>query len=405
MDVKVRRVCNLPMDLRPIEIVERKGKGHPDSICDSVMNQVSLELSKYYLEKFGRILHHNIDKGLLAAGSTVKKFGGGDVVEPMLMVFGDRATSKVGDMEIPVGEITVKAAKEWIRENMRFVDPDKHLRYQVEIKRGSEALTDIFERSTGLLGANDTSASVGYAPLSRLERLILGLEKWLNSREFKKEHPESGEDIKIMGHRVNDKVTLTVAMAFVDRFIDGEDDYFKKKKEIEEQMHRYVNEFIERENWKCEYTINFNPLDVRGRGIKGLYLSVLGTSAEDGDSGQVGRGNMVNGVIPLNRPTSSEAAAGKNPVSHVGKIYNILTFEMAKRIVNNIPDIEEAYVWLLSKIGTPIDKPQLTAVEVSLKPNADFKNIKREIDKIMESELEGIGGFVEKLARGEYSVC
>ena len=63
-----------------------------------------------------------------------------------------------------------------------------------------------------------------------------------------------------------------------------------------------------------------------------MYLTLLGTSAEQGDSGQVGRGNRVCGLISLNRPMSVEAAAGKNPVSHVGKIYNVLAHELAMRI-------------------------------------------------------------------------
>lgn len=37
----------------------------------------------------------------------------------------------------------------------------------------------------------------------------------------------------------------------------------------------------------------------------GMYLTVLGTLAEDADSGEVGLGNQVNGLIPMNRPSGS----------------------------------------------------------------------------------------------------
>ena len=60
-----------------VEVVERKGLGHPDSICDAIMEEISLALSREYMEQFGVILHHNIDKGLLVAGEVERKFGGG----------------------------------------------------------------------------------------------------------------------------------------------------------------------------------------------------------------------------------------------------------------------------------------------------------------------------------------
>src|SRR5947199_10784479 len=105
----------------------------------------------------------------------------------------------------------------------------------------------------------------------------------------------------------------------------------------------------------------------------GLYLTVLGTSADDGYGGQVGRGNRVNGVIPLNRPTCSEAAAGKNPVSHVGKIYNLLTYEIAQHVHQKISGVREVYVWLLSQIGKPINEPKVAGVELILDKGVEQK--------------------------------
>ena len=61
----------LSVAAQPLEIVERKGKGHPDTICDAIAEAVSIQLSKAYQETFGRILHHNIDKCLLVAGQVL----------------------------------------------------------------------------------------------------------------------------------------------------------------------------------------------------------------------------------------------------------------------------------------------------------------------------------------------
>lgn len=397
----IEELKRTPVDRQRVEIVERKGLGHPDYICDAIMNQVSIELSKEYMRRFKAIMHHNIDKSLLAAGEIEARFGGGVVKKPMLLVFGDRATFEVGGEAVPVEEIAVETAKRWFKEKLRFVDPEEHVRYQVEVKRGAAALRDIFERRGRVLGANDTSAAVGYAPKTETERVVFETEHFLNSESFKKEFPESGEDIKVMGYRKNDTLQLTVAMAFVDRYIDSEQTYFKRKGEVTQSIEEFLRSRV---SFK-DPTVDVNTLDTRGRGVKGVYLTVLGTSADGADCGQVGRGNRVNGVIPLNRPVSSEAAAGKNPVSHVGKIYNVLSYHIASQIHEKVSGIEEAYVWLLSQIGSPIDQPYVSAVQVVLKPGVELASVSKGVEEVVSSEFDNIDKFCMDLAYGKIPVC
>lgn len=401
VNIVIDELRQVPLVEQRMEICERKGLGHPDTICDSVMNEISISLSKVYMEKFGYIMHHNVDKSLLAAGETETKFGGGKVKKPMLMVFGDRATFEVEGVEIPVEDITINTTKKWFRENMRFVDPEVHLRYQVELKRGSQALVDIFERKGKYLGANDTSAAVGFAPMSETEEIIFDTERFLNSKEFKKAFPETGEDVKVMGLRQDRNLKIIIAMAFVDRFIESEEDYFRKKDEVLEEVKHFV---ISRVNMdKVELVIN--ALDVRGRGVDGIYLTVLGTSADGADCGQVGRGNRVNGIIPLNRPTSSEAAAGKNPVSHVGKIYNLLSYRIANEIYEKVSGLREVYVWLLSQIGKPINEPMITSVQVIPEPGLSLQAISKDVKDVVLSELDNLDKFVKDLAYGRIPIC
>lgn len=401
VNIVIDELRQVPLMEQRMEICERKGLGHPDTICDSVMNEISISLSKVYMEKFGYILHHNVDKSLLAAGETLTKFGGGEVKKPMLIVFGDRATFEVEGVEIPVEDITINTTKKWFRENMRFVDPEVHLRYQVELKRGSQALVDIFERKGKYLGANDTSAAVGFAPMSETEELVFDTERFLNSKEFKKAFPETGEDVKVMGLRQDRNLKIIIAVAFVDRFIDSEEDYFRRKDEVLEEVKHFV---ISRANMdKVELIIN--ALDTRGRGVDGIYLTVLGTSADGADCGQVGRGNRVNGIIPLNRPTSSEAAAGKNPVSHVGKIYNLLSYRIANEIYEKVSGLREVYVWLLSQIGKPINEPMITSVQVIPEPGVSLQAISKDIEDVVLSELDNLDKFVKDLAYGRIPIC
>lgn len=401
MGLVVSELRQTPVGEQELEIVERKGLGHPDHICDAVMNEVSVALSKEYLKRYGTVLHHNIDKALLAAGEVRRNFGGGEVKRPMLMVFGDRATYDVDGDPVPIDEIAVSTAKKWFSKNLRFVDPERHVRYQVELARGSEALRDIFSRKGKFYGANDTSAAVGYAPLTDTERIVLNTERYINSPSFKKEFPETGEDVKIMGSREGKDLNLTIALAFVDKLIENENQYFKRKAEVIEDVTRFVKSRVKFDS----VNVDINTLDKKGRGMGGIYLTVLGTSADDGDGGQVGRGNRVNGVIPLNRPTCSEAAAGKNPVSHVGKIYNLLTYEIAQHVQQKVPGVKEVYVWLLSQIGRPINEPRVAGVELILDKGVELKRVSKAASEIAKSDLNNINDFTKRLTEGKIPVC
>lgn len=384
-----------------VEIVERKGTGHPDYMCDSIMDAISVALSQEYVKKFGTILHHNIDKGLLAAGKVDKRFGGGGVLKPMELIIGDRATFKALGREIHVADIAVDAAKKWIKANLRFVDPEKHLKYRSVLAPGSEELTDIFLRSGKVRAANDTSAAVGYYPLSPTEKVVFELERFLNSKRFKDKYPETGEDIKVMGLRRGNAIDLTVAMPLLANYIKSEKDYFERKDAVHKEMIRFLEKF---EGFK-KIEVHFNTLDEKGRGLGGIYLSLLGTSAEDADSGQVGRGNRVNGLISMNRPMGTEAAAGKNPVSHVGKIYNVLSHKIAREIYENIDGIKEVYVLLLSRIGTPIDMPQMATAQVLLERGRKIAEIAKTAKEIFEKEFSQINKFCMELSRGKYPIC
>ncbi len=403
--ILVETLPGVPVGEMQVEMVERKGVGHPDSICDAILDRVSIELSREYLSQFGLVLHHNTDKAFLVAGDAEVRFGGGVIREPMRLIFGDRATFGRNGRELPVREIAITTAKNWIRENLRFVDPGgpgdqdgPHVAYQMEIRPASAELMDIFSRDT--IGANDTSAAVGYWPMTETERVVRETEQFINSRTFKEDFPEAGEDVKVMGVRLGRDLRLTAAVAFVDRFIESEDKYFRRKKEVYDA----VMAFLARRTTMEKVTFDLNTLDEPGRGINGVYLSVLGTSAEAGDSGQIGRGNKVNGVIAINRPMGTEAAAGKNPVSHVGKIYTILTHLVAQKVYEEVEGIREVYIWMVSQIGKPIDQP-VTAAQITLAKGARRATAERKVREILDRELTGINVFCRDLIAGKYSVC
>ena len=386
---------------QPFEIVERKGVGHPDSMCDAMLESISQQLSCYYLKEFGSVLHHNIDKGLLTAGSVEKWFGGGRLLKPMELSIGDRATILVQGQHVPVAEIADKAVRDWLVAHMRFIDPDQHLKCRVLLAPGSAELTDIFSRAGAVRCANDSSAAVGYYPLSPTEQAVLALEHYVNGAAFKNLYPETGEDVKVMGVRRDRRIDLTVAMPLMAGQIDCEKTYFERKRAILADMQRFATALPDFD----EARVHLNTLDQPGRGLGGVYLSLLGTSAEDADSGQVGRGNRVNGLIPVGRPIGTEAVAGKNPVSHVGKIYNVLAHHAARKIHEEIPGLQEVYVFLVSQIGAPIDQPQLMAAHILPAAGQPFEPVRQAARAILAEALAGMDKLCRELIEGKHPVC
>lgn len=384
-----------------VELVERKGLGHPDYIADSASEQASIMLSKYYLENYGVILHHNLDKTLLVGGQANPKFGGGDVLHPIYILVSGRATTEVfkkGSSEpIPVGKIIVKAVKEWIRKNFRFLDPDVHVIVDYRVGKGSVDLVKVFEMGEEVPLANDTSLGVSYAPLSKLERLVYNCEKMLNSRSFKKKIPELGEDIKVMGLRIGSKVVLTIAGAMISSLITDVDHYLSVKEQVRDEVLDLASKLTP----EYEVEVHVNTADNPRENV--VYLTVTGTSAEHGDDGATGRGNRVNGLITPNRPMSLEAAAGKNPVNHVGKIYNVLAKMIAERSAE-LPGVREVYVELLSQIGRPIDDPLIASIRVVPEASNLKINTIREIEAITEEMLSKVVILTEKFVKGELEV-
>ncbi|MHB0975610.1 MAG: methionine adenosyltransferase [Candidatus Aquicultorales bacterium] len=386
---------------RDVEIVERKGVGHPDSICDSIMEEISISLSREYIAQFGQILHHNIDKGLLVAGQVRRALGGGKVEEPMRLFIGDRATFDFDGRHLDVDSLAVATARKWIRDNLRFVDPLEDVIVESELRPGSAELSAAYLRGDGVLPANDTSAAVGYAPLTDTERIVLETERFLNSYEFKRRHPATGEDVKIMAFRVQDGLTLTVSMPVIDRFVSEISDYWSIKSQVEEE----IVDFVLRNKGKLgAMTVDVNALDDPKLEMAGVYLTVTGTSAEDADSGEVGRGNRANGVIAFNRPIGTEAAAGKNPAGHVGKIYSILAHRIAREVHAGVEGLAEVYIWMGSQIGKPIDEPKIIAAQLVLEAGVACDRVAGPVREIIDFELSEMSTFTNELAEGRYRI-
>ena len=261
-----------------VEIVERKGIGHPDTICDALAEMLSRNLCLEYQRRFGAILHHNVDKALLCGGRAAAAFGGGNVLAPIKLYLAGRAITEVGGEAIPIKEIAVEGSRAWLKANLHALDPQRHVKIDSVVQQASQDLRTLFSRRGlhGIALANDTSFGVGYAPLSPLERLVLAIEKRINGRDRERAMPAWGEDIKVMAVRSADRVEITVACAMIGRFLANIEEYLEQKILLEKLIRDLANE-----HGFPACNVGVNTADNTSSG--GIYLTVTGTSAEAGD--------------------------------------------------------------------------------------------------------------------------
>jgi S-adenosylmethionine synthetase len=173
----------------------------------------------------------------------------------------------------------------------------------------------------------------------------------------------------------------------VSRYIASREEYEEAKARVKEAVLR-----------KAEAEVSVNAADSGDN----IYLTVTGTSIEMGDDGATGRGNRGNGLITPMRPMTMEAIAGKNPVSHVGKIYNVLAGRAASEIAE-LEGVKEAYVTLVSKIGAPIGQPLLRGVAIA----GDLQltlGLESEVDSILDRWLQSTDDLVEEFVKGKLTL-
>jgi S-adenosylmethionine synthetase len=394
----LQRALGPRTDALEVEIVERKGLGHPDTLCDNIMEKVAQALTRLYLERTGAVRHFNCDKALLVAGEVTHKWKGGSVDKPMRLVMCDRATMVWKGESLDVPDVAVDCARAWIRSHLRHVDPVAHVSYDVAMKPGSPELAAVYAEE---VVSNDTSAAVGYAPMTETESLVLEAERYANSAGFKEIFPETGEDVKVMGVRSGRTLHMTMAMPLLDRFLSDEREYFERKERVHEAI---LSHLRPRLLTLDGVSLTLNAADRPGAGLAGIYASVLGVSAESADSGEVGRGNRGNGLISFSRPAGSEAIAGKNPIGHVGKIHGMLAFALADRLVATLDALSEVTVWISSQIGQPLDRPQQVFLLAHLAPGAALGDVEGAAREIVQDELSNLPAFCRALAGGERQV-
>lgn len=393
-NIRVEALNQVPLERQQVELVERKGIGHPDSIADGVAESISRALCGMYMDEVGVYLHHNTDQGEVVAGQSMPKFGGGRIIRPIYILIDGRATREFEGRVFPTDSVAVEAAHKYIRACIPNLDHDRGLIVDCRLGTGSTDLQDVFRPCNSRIPrANDTSFGVGHAPFSETETLVREVSRYIDE-DLSRRRPMIGQDVKVMGLRDGDRIRLTIGCAMIDRFCPGLAEYMETKAWMEDEILGFCRPFTSR-----QVDVDVNTADEIDTGS--IFLTVTGTSAEMGDDGSVGRGNRANGLITPNRPMSMEATSGKNPINHIGKIYNILAIQIANACVAGVDGIAECYVRLLSQIGTPIDHPLVASVQVLPADGVDVGEARRELEGIVDAQLSEITCVTEKVIRGE----
>jgi S-adenosylmethionine synthetase len=400
-NIYVTGVNEIPLPKRNIEIVERKGIGHPDSVADALAEEVSRALCRMYIKEYGHILHHNTDETQIAAGQSAPKFGGGAIIDPAYILLVGRATTHVNigkeQKSLPCVPTALAAARKYLDKTFPNLDANSEVILDAKLGMGSDDLTGVYKASGHR--ANDTSFGVGYAPYSITDKLVLKTEEFINGK-LKKKLPESGQDVKVMASRIGNKITMTVACAMVDRYIESATAY----KSAVEQLHSAVldNALKIIGSQKVDVSLAVNTGDDYKKKV--YYLTCTGMSQEMGDDGSVGRGNRCNGLITPYRPMSMEATSGKNPITHIGKIYNIMSKLIAEDVAKNVGGDAEIRVRLLSQIGSPVSEPLNASIDIVTEGGDSDPKLQKwrsDAEAIAEGWLNDIDKVTELITKGQ----
>ena len=344
-----------PFKERQREVVERKGPGHPDTLCDAISEELSRALCNYYIEETGSVQHHNVDKVLLVGGGSRAGFGSGRITQPIELIISGRAVLEIGGEKIPIESIVQGVVREIFGKLLPRLDIETELKVAIKLKPGSKDLRATFEAQKDIPLANDTSIGIGYAPFTPLELGIKKLSQHLAGDQVRQKHPALGTDIKIMGVRDEEGTNITIAAAMIGPLLKNKDEYSNL-------IHSLQNESYSIIRLQTKPNIHINKADLPEK--DSFYLTVTGSSVEAGDDGMTGRGNRHTGLITPFRLMSLEAAAGKNPVSHVGKIYNVVSMQIARDLAG-IKGINDATCVMVSQIGKPITEPQFISIKIN----------------------------------------
>ena len=372
-----------------LEVVERKGVGHPDTIADGIAEKISADYSKYCFEHFGAVLHHNVDK-VCAMGGLIKidDWGKAKMVEPFRILVNGRISPSFAGAKIPLSDIFKKSVEIQLKKTLPHLDISKWVKIIDESTSYSKnprwfnplSLDDLPE--TVKAYANDTSTTVGYWPLTPLEQLTLMMEGFFYEGDRNPKFDFIGHDIKVMSVRKGNNIDITLCVPFIVNLTPSYKFYKEHVDSITRSLYELARSFLG-SKYDINIYVNNHYRSIKKENIKkidGYYCNVTGSALDYGEEGVVGRGNNRRGIIPSFRTYTMEAAWGKNPVYHVGKVLGVVVDTLAKEIATKYNC--HAQVVAITRIADPLYEPHNLLISTSKKVPED------EVKKLILSTLK-----------------
>lgn len=351
-----------PADL-PVEVVERKGIGHPDTLADALAERMSVAYARYTRSRFGAVLHHNLDKLYLRGGHARTGLGTFEMTEPFVLVVGGRVSNSFADEEIDYRSIFEEVARDYFATVLPRFNSREWLRIEHVTTDRSRFATWFHPRGLDDLPelrnptASDTVAVTAWWPNTATENLVLQIERHLNQEATGPRHPHLGQDIKVMASRSGRHIMLTANVPVFPDAASTPDAYDGILEKLRAELLHVAGEAV---GGALEIELRLNTQASNPFAPKRHYLLGTGTCLELGEEGFVGRGNGASGLIPVHRPKSVEATFGKNPTYHSGKVYTLYAEEIARRIHREHG--VAATVTIVAANGEPLRKPACVSV-------------------------------------------
>jgi S-adenosylmethionine synthetase len=385
----------LPLWSPKVELIECKGQGHPDTLADELAETLSRVYAVHSLEHCSAVLHHNFDKLCLLGGVSEVSYGRGVLTKPIRVLINGRAALAFGGRSLEIEGLLIETTRRFFAERLTLLDPDRDLEIHLNLSTASspgrvitgpeteqsnrhrwfspQSLTDLRERSELL--ANDTSFGTGYAPLSKTELAVRRLADRLTRATCRPRPDWMGTDVKIMACKVGDRLDIIACIPQIARFVPNRTAYSSNLEWV----------VADCQEWLCAELPSFNTtfqVNKRDRlESDELYLTAIGSSIETGDEGVVGRGNRGNGIITPLRPMNAEGINGKNPIYHVGKVYNVLAMRIARRLSDLFS--ASVVVNLVSATGSSLKCPWRIIIQTSA-DTLELDDVCREVNAMCD---------------------
>ncbi len=379
-----------------IEIVERKGLGHPDTLADKLAELCSKTYARYCYKNFGCVLHYNFDKLYIGGGKFIYQDNKIIKENKIRIELNGRASNTMNGKKIDIDGLLTPVIKKYIKSIIPRIDVENDLYIKINCTQNSKrdnwytpkSIEDIPDAKE--VFASDTSLCVAHGGMTFVEKIAMEVENFFWNYDTEAfptpKFSDIGQDIKVMVSRIENNISVTVCMPVYKDIYETQEEYEEIVMKYEKLLEKVISKIKNLNNYTYKVDINKLP-----SGSYRNYSLLKGSCIECGEEGVVGRGNNSQGLITAFRNHTVEASSGKNVRYHTGKVVDFMARQAVKRIYNEL-DIN-CSLYALTRNRNSLYRPYVFYLSV----DSETKNEK--IRKIINEEFNS--DYIEKILNDE----